>query len=95
MSQFVIQGKRPLNGRVQISGSKNATLPILTATILIKGPIEISNIPDLGDVRILIQILRDIGVKVEQLAEDRYLFDSSGDIQHDLSTIKDVSSIRG
>lgn len=95
MSQFVIQGKRPLNGRVQISGSKNATLPILTATILIKGPIEISNIPDLGDVRILIQILRDIGVKVEQLAEDRYLFDSSGDIQHDLSTIKGVSSIRG
>ncbi|MDD4028106.1 MAG: UDP-N-acetylglucosamine 1-carboxyvinyltransferase [Caldisericia bacterium] len=95
MSQFVIQGKKPLKGRVQVSGSKNAALPIITATLLIKGPVEISNIPDMGDVRILIQAMEDMGVKIDQQSEDCYVFDASGEIQSDLTTIKGVNTIRG
>jgi UDP-N-acetylglucosamine 1-carboxyvinyltransferase len=95
MSQLVIQGRKPLQGRVQISGSKNSALPIITATLLIKGPVEISNIPDMGDVRILIQAMQDMGVKVDRQSEDCYIFDASGDIHSDLTTVKGVSSIRG
>ncbi|MCK5849004.1 MAG: UDP-N-acetylglucosamine 1-carboxyvinyltransferase [Caldisericia bacterium] len=95
MSQFIVDGNNCLKGNVSISGSKNSALPIITSTILFKCPVEISNIPDMGDVRILIQIMKDIGVKVDQLSPDTFRFDASGDIESDLSKIKGVSTIRG
>ena len=95
MSQFVIQGNKSLSGTVRISGSKNAALPLITATVLIKAPVEISNIPDMGDIRILIRIMEKLGVKVDRISEDTYRFDASGEIQSDLSSIKEVSNIRG
>jgi UDP-N-acetylglucosamine 1-carboxyvinyltransferase len=65
MDKFVIEGGTPLKGEVQISGSKNATLPIMAASLLAPGKYEIQNIPLLRDVRTMAHLMRIIGAKVE------------------------------
>jgi len=66
MQQFLIQGGCRLEGEVEISGAKNATLPILFATLLSDEPINLSNVPELEDVRTTLEILRRIGAKAER-----------------------------
>jgi len=56
-----INGGTPLNGEVQISGAKNAVLPILAATLLTREPCVIRQVPDLADVRTMCQILKSLG----------------------------------
>ncbi len=63
MTQYVIDGGRPLIGTVLTSGSKNALLPILAATILYGGPCEIHRAPHLSDVENLLETLRYLGAK--------------------------------
>lgn len=58
-----IIGGRPLHGVVEISGSKNASLPIMAATLLTKGDFTLSNVPDLADVRVFAEVLKGIGCK--------------------------------
>lgn len=65
MDKFVIYGEKPLVGEIDISGSKNAALPIMAATLLTSGKFKIDNIPQLRDVRTMAHLLRVIGVKVE------------------------------
>jgi len=67
MKSITINGGRPLEGKITASGSKNAALPILFATLVAKGVSEIENLPDIGDVRVAIEILRDMGVSVERV----------------------------
>ena len=64
MSKFIIQGGKKLEGEVKISGSKNAALPIIAATILNKGKTTLYNVPDIQDVRTMFEILKEIGGKV-------------------------------
>ena len=64
MSKFIIQGGKKLEGEVKISGSKNAALPIIAATILIKGKTILYNVPDIQDVQTMFEIIKDIGGKV-------------------------------
>lgn len=66
MDKIVIKGGEKLKGRVRISGSKNAALPILAATILSTGKNEITNVPDLRDIQTMARLLRDMGLKVSQ-----------------------------
>ena len=54
MDKLQITGGVPLEGEVRISGAKNATLPILAATLLADGPVTISNVPHLQDVTTMI-----------------------------------------
>ena len=61
MDSLEIKGGTPLNGEVQISGAKNAVLPILAATLLTREPCIIHNVPDLADVRTMCQILESLG----------------------------------
>jgi UDP-N-acetylglucosamine 1-carboxyvinyltransferase len=56
-----IVGGRPLEGEVRISGSKNGALPLLAAALLVEGETLIENVPDITDVRIMIQLLRGLG----------------------------------
>ncbi|ANQ54200.1 UDP-N-acetylglucosamine 1-carboxyvinyltransferase [Thermosipho sp. 1063] len=63
MGYFVLE-KSVLNGEVVISGAKNAALPILAATILIDDEIELRNVPDLLDIRTMIDILKETGKNV-------------------------------
>lgn len=64
MPRYEIHGGSPLNGTVTISGAKNAAVAILPAAILVQGKCRIENVPDISDVRILLDILRDMGAQV-------------------------------
>ncbi len=61
MDSFLIRGGVPLRGTVEISGSKNAALPIMAATLLTSEPCVIHRVPDLSDTRFMVQILQSLG----------------------------------
>jgi UDP-N-acetylglucosamine 1-carboxyvinyltransferase len=69
MDMFVIRGGMPLQGRVRVSGAKNAALPIMAAALAADGPTLLHNVPDLMDVNTLAQLLRTLGVQVRRLGE--------------------------
>ena len=64
MDKLIITGGVSLNGEIRISGSKNAGLPILAATLLAEDPMRISNLPHLNDITTMIALLRCMGVGV-------------------------------
>ncbi|MFM7554821.1 MAG: UDP-N-acetylglucosamine 1-carboxyvinyltransferase, partial [Verrucomicrobiota bacterium] len=64
MDSFLIEGGLPLKGEVTISGSKNAVLPILAATLLTSGTCVIRRVPDLSDVGFMLKILQSLGAEV-------------------------------
>ncbi|MFM7621372.1 MAG: UDP-N-acetylglucosamine 1-carboxyvinyltransferase [Alphaproteobacteria bacterium] len=65
MDRMIIQGtKTPLRGHVAISGSKNAALPIMAASLLSEDPLNLHNVPDLNDTRVMVDLLRDLGAQV-------------------------------
>jgi UDP-N-acetylglucosamine 1-carboxyvinyltransferase len=65
MQKIVVTGGVPLQGEVRISGAKNAVLPILCATLLADGPVDIGNVPHLHDVVTTIKLLRKLGAQVD------------------------------
>ena len=64
MARYEICGGNPLNGTVTISGAKNAAVAILPAALLVSGKCRIENVPDISDVRILLDILTGMGAKL-------------------------------
>jgi UDP-N-acetylglucosamine 1-carboxyvinyltransferase len=64
MDSLLIKGGVPLHGEVQISGAKNAVLPIMAATLLTSEPCVIRRVPDLSDVQFMAKILASLGAKV-------------------------------
>ena len=64
MDKLIIEGGVPLNGRVCISGAKNAALPILAACLLFDQPVKISNVPHLRDITTMLDLLGQMGVDV-------------------------------
>ena len=71
MQQFIIEGGHPLNGTITASGNKNASLKMLAACLLTDEPVILRNMPDIGDVRTLIEIMRRLGVQIDWLSESR------------------------
>ena len=69
MDKLRISGGQPLLGDIPISGAKNATLPMLAATLLSDGPIKLSNVPDLQDVKTMRAVLSALGVSVKDEAD--------------------------
>ena len=65
MQKLIVKGKKNLSGTVKISGSKNATLPILAASILNNEKIELSNVPLVNDVFTMVKLLNHIGSKIK------------------------------
>jgi UDP-N-acetylglucosamine 1-carboxyvinyltransferase len=65
MQKLIVKGKKKLSGSINISGSKNATLPILAATILTDKPLTLKNIPLVQDVYTMTKLLKFIGLRVE------------------------------
>ena len=65
MDAFVIQGGRPLAGRVEISGAKNAALPLMAATLLTPAVHTLRNLPVLSDTRTMANVLERLGARVE------------------------------
>ncbi|MGM0501656.1 MAG: UDP-N-acetylglucosamine 1-carboxyvinyltransferase [Bacillota bacterium] len=66
MSRFVVKGGTPLQGEVEISGAKNAVLPILAATVLGQGESVLEKVPDLRDVRVMREVLTSLGAEVKR-----------------------------
>ncbi|BDU17681.1 UDP-N-acetylglucosamine 1-carboxyvinyltransferase [Lysobacter auxotrophicus] len=64
MQKIVVEGGAALNGEVQISGAKNAVLPILCATLLADGPVSITNVPNLHDVVTTAKLLGELGAGI-------------------------------
>ena len=69
MDKFVIDGGKTLNGDVYVSGSKNAALPVLCTSILTGGLCRYKNIPQLMDIKTMLEVLRVLGVKWERLEQ--------------------------
>lgn len=66
MLRYIIKGGKKLEGEVKISGSKNASLPILAASILNTGKTTLYNVPDIHDTQMMFEILKNLGGKVEK-----------------------------
>ncbi len=64
MARYEIHGGAPLNGSVTISGAKNAAVAIIPAALLVSGVCRVENVPDISDVRILLDILRGMGARI-------------------------------
>ena len=77
MDKIVIEGGQPLRGSVRISGAKNAVLPILAATLLTRGRNIIEGVPKVRDVATMIQLLKDLGAKVESNRNEKIVLDTS------------------
>ena len=75
MARYVINGGNRLEGKVTISGAKNAAVAILPAALLVKGKCRVENVPDISDVRILLRILADLGAKIEYEAPSTIILD--------------------
>ena len=65
MEKFVIEGGKKLSGSVEISGAKNAILPIMAVTLLAKGKSALRNVPKLNDIKMMSHLLRIIGARVD------------------------------
>lgn len=76
MSSFEVRGGKRLQGNIVPQGAKNEALQILSAVLLTSAPVVISNIPNIIDVNLLIELLHEMGVSVEKLAEGEYRFQS-------------------
>ena len=74
MASFVIEGGYKLHGEITPQGAKNEVLQVVCATLLTDEEVTISNIPNILDVNNLIQLLRDMGVKVSKKSVDTYSF---------------------
>ncbi len=65
MFKLLVRGAKPLRGEINISGAKNAALPILAATIMLPGRSVIRNVPNLLDVTTIVRVLRALGIRAE------------------------------
>lgn len=83
MDIYRIKGGKPLNGEVEISGAKNAALPIIVASLLAEGETVLRNVPDLNDIRTTIKVIEYLGAKT--------VFDSDTNVLRiDVKNIKNV-----
>ena len=74
MATFKIEGGHLLSGTITPQGAKNEALQVICATLLTHEPVTISNIPNIRDVNNLIQLLKDVGVKVTSTSKGVFTF---------------------
>lgn len=77
MEKFVIEGGRKLKGEVTVSGNKNEALPVISASILSDGIVTLSNVPEIEDVLVMIDILRAMGAEITRIEPHSYRIDPS------------------
>ena len=98
MESFIIEGGHPLKGTIVPQGAKNEALEVICATLLTADEVRIKNIPDILDVNNLIQLLREIGVKVTENTRNDYTFQADGlnlDYLESDEFVQKCSSLRG
>ena len=65
MSHLIIQGRRTVSGTHRVSGNKNAALPMIAASLLTAEPVTLANVPDISDVRVMLEALKAFGSRVD------------------------------
>ncbi|MDR0835975.1 MAG: UDP-N-acetylglucosamine 1-carboxyvinyltransferase [Tannerella sp.] len=98
MASFIIEGGHQLQGDMYPQGAKNEALQVICASLLTSEKVEIQNIPDILDIRNLIQLLKEIDVKIERPSDDTYTFQADNvnlDYIYSEEYIKKVSALRG
>ena len=94
MKQYIIKGGQPLRGEVMIGGAKNAALGIIVAAIMANEPVTIENLPDVDDVRVLLDAVEGIGAIVERF--DAHTVRINGALINDVNVDDDyIRKIRG
>jgi UDP-N-acetylglucosamine 1-carboxyvinyltransferase len=76
--RFLVHGGRPLKGTIRPAGNKNAALPILAATVLADGPVDLDNIPRIRDVETMLALLLDLGATAEWTGTNALRIDTRG-----------------
>ena len=90
MEQYVIKGGNPLVGEVEIGGAKNAALAILAAAVMSDESVVIDNLPDVRDINVLLEALKEIGAVVDRI--DRHTVKLNGSTINSLKV--DYESIK-
>ncbi len=94
MRQFIIKGGQPLQGEVLIGGAKNAALGIIVAAIMANEPVTVENLPDVDDVKVLLDAIEGIGAIVERF--DEHTVRINGALINDVNVDDDyIRKIRG
>ncbi len=97
MPHFEIIGGSPLSGEIRVSGAKNAALKFLAASLLMDGPVTLTNVPDIEDVRRMVELLKGLGATVTEPAAHQYTIDprtvSTGDLDPVLAPKIRVSTL--
>ncbi len=78
MAHYIVTGGIPLSGSLTIAGRKNAALKLIAASILAGGPVTLSNVPDINDVRVMLQIFEALGGTVTKLGTEEVVLDPAG-----------------
>ena len=94
MDKIVVQGGRRLAGTIRASGSKNAALPILVASLLTDEECVLRDVPRLRDVDTLLKILRELGVELSRQKDGAIRLRASNE-QHSVASYDLVSTMRG
>src|SRR5919198_4635707 len=81
---FVIDGGRPLYGRIQAAGNKNGALPILAACLLTGEPVVLRNVPRIADVETMIELLNDVGAEVDWVGPNEVRVEAAELVKTDL-----------
>jgi UDP-N-acetylglucosamine 1-carboxyvinyltransferase len=76
MYKYVIEGGFPVKGRIRASGNKNAALPCIAATLLAREPVILRNIPEIEDVQVMLDVLRELGAGVDRLEPNAWRIDT-------------------
>ena len=98
MESFLIEGGHQLSGTIMPQGAKNEALEVISAIILTKEEVIMENVPNILDVNNLIQLLKDIGVKVKKLAPNKYSFQADEinlEYLESAEFVKKCASLRG
>ena len=66
LTKYIVEGGQRLQGTISVSGAKNAAVAILPATLLVNGTCRVENVPDISDVRLLLEILSEMGAKIRR-----------------------------
>lgn len=74
MYKYVIEGNHSLSGKIKASGNKNAALPCICATLLTDQTVVLKNIPEIADVKVMIDVIKELGVSVEKKSNGTYAF---------------------
>ena len=92
--KFCIKGGNPLRGEVSIGGAKNSVLKLMAAAILVPGPVKIHNVPELTDVEIMLEVIRQMGIKIDYNKVDKTVVIDATEITSITAKYELVSKMR-